>query len=272
MSVRSRFNSDDGLSALFSWPSITSTPRTLGPVPDSGLQMGNPPTACKFHIILEGKNESIVVDRVFEKDESEGILLRDLEYSTEYILKMRTIVTEEGASPGTLETSFRSLSCPEVHGKGSLECEPEPVENLTVILHPGNSSAFVSWTHAVDPSNVLIYQLVYSTLDQGCGDFQSSVYLNPTKMNTTISLPGSRECDFQVQVISFDPFGREAETSSSFHFAPSTQTLPLFWVVLGPATVLLFLCTVLQCVRCCCLRGSRKKVGELAKTRGPENV
>lgn len=180
MNARPGFNGDDGLSVLIPWPSVVpSASQSLRiSMIDSGLQVVPQPTACKFHVIMEGKNSSIVVNEVFDKDESSGILLKDLEYSTEYQLKVKTIVSEDGVSSGGLETEFQSLSCAEVHGRGSLECEPEPVENLTVVFQ-GNSRALVFWDHAVDPVNVLIYQLTYSALDEECGDFQGSVYVNP---------------------------------------------------------------------------------------------
>lgn len=294
LNVRPGFNGDDGLSVLISWPSIVPSHSTRTPITDIGLQLLPQPTACKFHVLMEGKNRSTAVNEFFEKDESSGILLKELEYSIEYKLKVRTIVTDDGASPRGLETEFRSLSCAEVHGRGSLECDPEPVENLTVVLQ-SNSKALVYWDHAVDPVNVLIYQLTYSALDEECGDFQGSVYVNPVsyfgilrynrhisdklinplfqeRTNTTINLPLLKECDFEVELTAFDAFGREAVASTSFRLAASSQALPALWVVLGPGAVLLLLCAIIHCARCCCRRGSRKKVGELVKKRGPENV
>ena len=81
-----------------------------------------------------------------------------------------------------------------------------------------------------------------------------------------------RDCDFEVELTAFDAFGREAVASTSFRVASSSQTLPALWIVLGPGAVLLLLCSIIHCARCCCRRGSRKKVGELAKKQGPENV
>uniref|UniRef100_A0A914QCV6 Fibronectin type-III domain-containing protein n=1 Tax=Panagrolaimus davidi TaxID=227884 RepID=A0A914QCV6_9BILA len=303
LQIKSQFNSDDGISALVSWPSITPLPTvppstaatasTFRPAsvgttsPLTGIKLIPSLTSCHFQVFIE--NGTTFNTDTFEKDESEGFLLHNLAFSSEYKIKLRTFVPGdsnlfESITTWPLETQYQSISCSQVHGKGSLECDPEPVENLSIQINTESATALIEWKPAVDSSKVLLYQLVYypisstSTIkaNDKCSMEQISQYLSASTTKSTVKLPTKSECKFEVKLITYDLIGREAVATKTFIFSPPVldeiqANLAGFWIFIAPAALLILLCLIIQCARCCEKKRS-EKVAAMSKFSYPENV
>uniref|UniRef100_A0AC34F295 Fibronectin type-III domain-containing protein n=1 Tax=Panagrolaimus sp. ES5 TaxID=591445 RepID=A0AC34F295_9BILA len=307
LQIKSQFNSDDGISALVSWPSIiplptvspsvaaasasasTFRPSSVGTTsPLTGIKLIPSLTSCHFQVFIE--NGTSFNTDTFEKDESEGFLLHNLAFSSDYKIKLRTFVPGdlnlfESITTWPLETLYQSISCSQVHGKGSLECDPEPVENLSIHVNQEAASAMIEWKPAVDSSKVLLYQLVYYPIassssptfksNDRCSMEQISQYLSASTTKSTVILPTKSECKFEVKLITYDLIGREAVATKTFTFSPPVldeiqANLAGFWIFIAPAALLILLCLIVQCARCCEKRS--KKVAAMSKSRYPENV
>uniref|UniRef100_A0A914XXP0 Fibronectin type-III domain-containing protein n=1 Tax=Panagrolaimus superbus TaxID=310955 RepID=A0A914XXP0_9BILA len=306
LQIKSQFNSDDGISALVSWPSIiplptvppslvspsTFRPSSVGTTsPLTGIKVIPSLTSCHFQVFIE--NGTTFNTDTFEKDESEGFLLHNLAYSSDYKIKLRTFVPGdsnlfESITTWPLETLYQSISCSQVHGKGSLECDPEPVENLSIHVNQESASATIEWKPAVDSSKVLLYQLVYYPISSSssssstsssstikCSMEQISQYLSASTTKSTVILPTKSECKFEVKLITYDLIGREAVATKTFTFSPPVldeiqANLAGFWIFIAPAALLILLCLIVQCARCCEKRS--KKVAAMSKSAFPENV
>uniref|UniRef100_A0A7E4V7G0 Fibronectin type-III domain-containing protein n=1 Tax=Panagrellus redivivus TaxID=6233 RepID=A0A7E4V7G0_PANRE len=270
LSAKSQFNSDDGIGAMLSWPKIRSTPLST-PVPSvlSAYKILPSLTSCHFQVLLF--NSTSTWTDVFEKDDGNGYLLRNLAFSSDYSISIRTFVPGDSEvlskiDKWPLQIDYRSVSCQDVYGKGSLECDPEPVSHLSVLLHPKNASATINWRPAVDHAQILLYQLVYTPIpnkDGTCALDQTSVYLPATTTTTTILLPTTiYACNYEVKVVTYDLIGREALAAAVFRYEPPTPipfngTYAQLWVVAIPAAALLLLCALVNCAKCCHRRSKK---------------
>ncbi|VDO67554.1 unnamed protein product [Onchocerca flexuosa] len=127
-------------------------------------------------------------------DNGNGILLSNLQFSTEYSVAVRSIssaVTGESSlmyqknmsntndTNGILEQRFVTPTCNEIFGSGSLECAPEPVRNLEAMVN-SNGSVKIQWIPSSEPNTILVYQLLYqsTTNHYDCDNDPSSIYVN----------------------------------------------------------------------------------------------
>ncbi|KHJ97247.1 fibronectin type III domain protein [Oesophagostomum dentatum] len=155
--LRNGYNSDKGVTVHIEWPQTSE---------DScyyTVQLSNSTTEVKTEIIL---------------DSSASLLIPHLEFQTQYTVAVTATSADRSQSSKPLSANFMSLQCKDVHGQGSLQCAPEPVSNLAVVVRP-NGTAAISWQPSAEQENILFYQLISNALSEenGCRTRHETVNL-----------------------------------------------------------------------------------------------
>ncbi|KAK6040108.1 hypothetical protein COOONC_22387 [Cooperia oncophora] len=117
--------------------------------------------------------------------------------------------------------NFKSLPCREIHGRGSLQCPPEPVSDLSIVVRP-NGTGVISWTPSADPQNILFYQIVYHALSReyGCRLRKETVNVKANVNVAEVTFPGQK-CEYVVRVINYDLIGRDASVDARVLIEPA---------------------------------------------------
>uniref|UniRef100_A0A915PK83 Fibronectin type-III domain-containing protein n=1 Tax=Setaria digitata TaxID=48799 RepID=A0A915PK83_9BILA len=168
--ITTQYSNENGLCALVKWYHSPYHRQSMSDNPDGGEALfGN----CHYKIM----------------DNGNGILLSNLQFSTEYSVAVRSLSSIGTSSvmhqtnieemSGMLERKFLTPACNEVFGSGSLECAPEPVKNLEALVNP-NGSVKIQWIPSSEPNDILVYQLLYQSLTNhhDCDKDLSSTYIN----------------------------------------------------------------------------------------------
>ncbi|KAK5967268.1 Fibronectin type-III domain-containing protein, partial [Trichostrongylus colubriformis] len=133
LSLRNGYNSDRGVIAYLEWPRVAQD-------------------SCYFKLQLSNISTQITRDIVL--DSSSSILLPHLEFDADYTIAIAATSADKLQTSRAVTTNFKSLPCKEIHGRGSLQCAPEPVSDLAITVRP-NGTALISWTPSADPQNIL---------------------------------------------------------------------------------------------------------------------
>ncbi|CAJ0596770.1 unnamed protein product [Cylicocyclus nassatus] len=231
--IRNGYDSDRGVTAHLEW-------------------LRNPQESCYYNIQLS--NSTSVISTDIRLDGSSSILLSHLEFDCDYVVTLAATTSDKSQTSGTVTSSFKSLQCKDVHGRGSLQCLPEPVADLSIFVYP-NGTAFVSWNPSADPENILFYQLVYNALshEHGCQYQQETINLQASASSTFVDFPGYR-CEYVVRLINYDLIGRDAMAETRVVIEPTRIPLRLEdllrpEIFLTAACFLLFftLCVLIRC-------------------------
>lgn len=86
----------------------------------------------------------------------------------------------ESLNKGAVSTAqFKTISCSDVFGGGSLQCDPEPVKDLDIKLNEENYTVILSWKPSTESKHVLLYELRYLPVsDSGdCALNEMTMYL-----------------------------------------------------------------------------------------------
>uniref|UniRef100_A0A1I7VF97 REJ domain-containing protein n=1 Tax=Loa loa TaxID=7209 RepID=A0A1I7VF97_LOALO len=132
MMITTQYNNEDGLCALIKWYHSPYQREPSSDISDDRRAMfGN----CHYSITI--LNETSRETVLFTLDNGNGILLSNLQFSTEYSVAIRSIssamtvnslllhqknMSTAGDTNGILEQKFLTPACNEVFGSGSLEC------------------------------------------------------------------------------------------------------------------------------------------------------
>ncbi|VDM96618.1 unnamed protein product, partial [Onchocerca ochengi] len=195
MIVTTQYNKKDGLCALVKW---NHSPYQLElpyqhelslDVSDNRLALYG---SCHYNITI--LNETSQETILFTLDNGNGILLSNLQFSTEYSIAIRSIssaiaddssliyqrnMSNSNDTNGILEHRFLTPKCNEIFGSGSLECAPEPVKNLEAMVN-SNGTVKIQWIPSSEPNTILVYQLLYQSITNhyDCDNDPSSIYIN----------------------------------------------------------------------------------------------
>ncbi|CAD5227780.1 unnamed protein product [Bursaphelenchus okinawaensis] len=122
-------------------------------------------------------------------------------------------------------SDFKTISCTDIFGAGSLQCEPEPVKDLQVKVNIENGTATVTWRPSAEQRHVLLYELRYVPLSERnkCGIRETTLYLTAKTNTAEIPLSGAFRCEVEVELTNFDLRGRDAKTSTTFTYEPSPE-------------------------------------------------
>ncbi|VDK84171.1 unnamed protein product [Litomosoides sigmodontis] len=262
MVITTQYNNDDGLCALVKWYH-SSYQRELPPdISDDTFG------SCHYSITVINKTSQQTV--LFTLDNGNGILLPNLQFSTEYFVAVRSIPSEVidsslshqrnashvGDTTLLLEQKFLTPRCSEVFGSGSLECAPEPVKSMEAIVS-ANGSVNIQWIPSTDPNAILVYQLLYRSLTNhyDCNNDPSSIYVNAGSTSATIQLPGRTHCEYSIKLINYDLIGREASTEVIVWYRPDVFNSNLIYIY--PIVLLISAVILLKCCMClCCSNGA----------------
>ncbi|VDM85821.1 unnamed protein product, partial [Strongylus vulgaris] len=137
-------------------------------------------------------------------DSSPSVLMPHLEFQAAYTISIVPTSAEKTQLSKPLLANFKSLQCKDVHGQGSIQCVPEPVLNLSVVLRP-NGTGVVSWIPSADQENILFYQLIYYALrhESGCQVRQETVNIRAVASSVTVDFPGQK-CEYVVRLVNYD--------------------------------------------------------------------
>ncbi|EYC01929.1 hypothetical protein Y032_0103g3545 [Ancylostoma ceylanicum] len=245
LTLRNGYNSDRGVTVHVEWPQTAQD-------------------SCYFRIQLS--NSSVQINKDVVLDSSSSILLPHLEFETDYSVTVAATSADKAQTSKPLTANFKSLLCKDVHGQGSLQCAPEPVSNLAIVLRP-NGTGIISWKPSADPENILFYQLIYHALsnENGCQQQQETINVRAAATSAIVDFPGER-CEYVVRLVNYDLIGRDAvaearvliELSKSF-LRLDTLLRPEFLLT---ATVVLLLFLLCILVRCRCGRRCPHRVCE----------
>uniref|UniRef100_A0A1I7V8N0 Fibronectin type-III domain-containing protein n=1 Tax=Loa loa TaxID=7209 RepID=A0A1I7V8N0_LOALO len=235
MMITTQYNNEDGLCALIKWYHSPYQREPSSDISDDRRAMfGN----CHYSITI--LNETSRETVLFTLDNGNGILLSNLQFSTEYSVAIRSIssamtvnslllhqknMSTAGDTNGILEQKFLTPACNEVFGSGSLECAPEPVKNLEAMVN-SNGSVNIKWIPSSEPNTVLVYQLLYQSLTNhyDCDKDSSSIYINAGSTTATIQLHGRTHCEYSIKLINYDLIGREASTEIIIWYRPDIHS------------------------------------------------
>ncbi|VDN21336.1 unnamed protein product [Cylicostephanus goldi] len=99
--IRNGYDSDRGVTAHLEW-------------------LRNPQESCYYNIQLS--NATSVISTDIRLDGSSSILLPHLEFDCDYVVTLAATTNDKTQTSGTVTSSFKSLQCKDVHGRGSLQC------------------------------------------------------------------------------------------------------------------------------------------------------
>uniref|UniRef100_A0A1I7ZSV6 Fibronectin type-III domain-containing protein n=1 Tax=Steinernema glaseri TaxID=37863 RepID=A0A1I7ZSV6_9BILA len=270
MTLRPQYNSEHGVSNLISWPATTGS--------------------C--HYRAEWSNSTAHLSKQFIVDESRSFLLDHLAFGTEYLVRLTPLSSEDATTvnkDAAVEASFTSIGCNEVFGRGSLECEPEPVSDLNIELGQGGK-AKVTWTPSANPEAVLTYQVLYEPLETSPHDCKKNSltrYVLANATSASIDVDEIIACDYNLTVINYDVNGRAASASMPFYVRPKTRDTtngfrlstdsrklnPIALLVLPGVVLLVLLACCIYAARLRCIH-NKHKPGSLINTEvsGPSLV
>ncbi|CAK5076610.1 unnamed protein product [Meloidogyne enterolobii] len=200
--------------------------------------------SCKLQI--EWANKSSRASDKFELDGSDGYLLTNLAFNSEYWVNIRAEYNnsnnieeeeEEQLTTTLFEGNFLSMKCLQVYGFGSLECKPEPIQKLSIFPFPTNNTALVKWERPLAITNVLLYELNIEPIIRSGDDLNikekcktenglNTKIVSAQANFTWISLPHEAVCEFEVRHTLYDLLGREATAHLRFIFTPSSTSEP----------------------------------------------
>ncbi|KAL7074150.1 hypothetical protein ACQ4LE_006866, partial [Meloidogyne hapla] len=195
--------------------------------------------SCQLQI--EWANKSSRASAKFELDGSDGYLLTNLAFNSEYWVSIRAENNNsnniEQLTTTLFEGNFLSMRCVQVYGFGSLECKPEPVKQLSIFTFPTNNTALIKWERPLAITNVLLYELNIEPiirngdsliLKEKCKTENglNAKIISAQANSTWISLPHEAVCEFEVRHTLYDLLGRDATTHIRFIFTPSSASEP----------------------------------------------
>ncbi|PIO65749.1 hypothetical protein TELCIR_12562 [Teladorsagia circumcincta] len=221
LTLKNGYNSDRGVIAQLEWPRSAQD-------------------SCYYKLQLS--NSSTQISRDIVLDSSSSILLPHLDFDVDYTLAIAAVSADKLQTSKAVTTNFKSLPCRDIHGRGSLQCAPEPVSDLAVIVRP-NGTGLISWTPSSDSQNILFYQIVYHALsrDHGCRLRKETVNIKANVNFAEVTFPG-QQCEYVVRVINYDLIGRDASTEARVLIEP---TLPVrFEFALRPEYLTIAACIV----------------------------
>ncbi|VDN92053.1 unnamed protein product [Brugia pahangi] len=263
MMIATQYNNEDGLCALVKWYHSPYQLELSPNILDDRLALfGN----CHYSITI--LNETSQETVLFTLDNGNGILLSNLQFSTEYSVAVRSIssvmvvdssllqqknMSTAGDTNDILEQKFFTPACNEVFGSGSLECAPEPVKNLEAIINP-NGSVQIQWIPSSEPNTILVYQLLYQSLTNhhDCDNDPSSIYINAGSTTATIQLHGRTHCEYSIKLINYDLIGREASTEIIIWYRPDIYVFNSNLIYIYPMLILISIIILLKCCICLC--------------------
>ncbi|VDO42664.1 unnamed protein product [Haemonchus placei] len=242
--IKNGYNSDRGVTAHLEWS------RT-------------PQDSCYYKLHLS--NGSTQATRDIVLDSSTSILLPELEFETDYAVTISAISVDKLQMSKPVTANFRSLQCKDVHGRGSLQCPPEPVSDLNVVVRP-NGTGIVSWTPSADPQNILFYQIVFHAVSSAyeCQVQPETINVRAASTSAEVTFPG-HHCEYMVRLINYDLIGRDSSAEVRVLIQPvlPSQFDIIFrpeCLLIGAFIVLLpFICLLL---RCRCRRQCPQRVSE----------
>ncbi|KHJ89769.1 fibronectin type III domain protein [Oesophagostomum dentatum] len=232
LSIRNGYNSDRGVTAHLEWP------RT-------------PQDSCHYKLQLSNSTMTIHTDVTL--DTSSSILLPNLEFDTDYTVTLTATSADKSQASKAVTANFKSLQCKDVHGRGSLQCIPEPVTDLSVFLLK-NGTGLISWNPSADPENILFYQLVYHALsnENGCQEQKETINIKSVATSAVVDFTGYR-CEYVVRLINYDLIGRDAAAETRVRIEPSRTVIRLD-DLLRPEILIISACFVLFFLLCVLIR------------------
>ncbi|KAF7639369.1 hypothetical protein Mgra_00001037 [Meloidogyne graminicola] len=204
--------------------------------------------SCQLQI--EWTNKSSRDIATFELDGSDGFLLNNLAFNSEYWVTLRANNNNNNSNNNIkeqqqlittttttlLEGNFISMKCVQVYGFGSLECKPEPVKQLSIFTFPKNGSALIKWERPQSVENILLYEInIEAIIKSGedsfniknkCkteGELLNSKIVAAQADSTWIVLPKEELCEFEVKHTLYDLLGRDATTTIRFIYTSLTE-------------------------------------------------
>ncbi|KAJ1355387.1 hypothetical protein KIN20_036697, partial [Parelaphostrongylus tenuis] len=235
--VKNGYNSERGVTAQIHWPRTSLD-------------------SCYYKLQLSNNSFQITTDVTV--DSAKSILLSHLEFDALYSVTVAAMSVDKTKVSNPVTTSFKSLPCRDVHGRGSLQCSPEPVSDLTITLR-SNGTGLISWKPSADPQNILFYQVVYHavSLKDGCQFHKETVNVRSTETSAEVVFPG-RHCEYVVQLINYDLIGRDASAEVRVLIQPNPLTR--FNEILRPEIVLIAACILFLSLSCAlfCFRCRKK--------------
>ncbi|KAK6746169.1 hypothetical protein RB195_012341 [Necator americanus] len=189
LTIRNGYNSDRGITAHLEWPRTAQD-------------------SCYYKLQLS--NNTLQLDMDIVLDASSSILLPHLEFDCNYAVSLATTASDRSQIGKPVTTNFKSLQCKDVHGRGSLQCLPEAVSDLSIVVR-SNGSASISWKPSADPENILFYQLLYHALssENGCQEQEGIINIEASATSAVVDFPGEN-CEYVVRLVNYDVVGRDA--------------------------------------------------------------
>ncbi|CAJ0934666.1 unnamed protein product, partial [Mesorhabditis belari] len=220
--------------------------------------------SCAYKVTYSNSTHTTMRD--IEMDISLGILLTNLEFGSEYEVEISTLgfksndlSNRKASTP--ISTHFTSFTCAQVHGRGSLQCPPEPVDEFKVAVH-SNGSIGISWKPSADIENILSYRIEYYSTEEfdKCDTMSKSVFLKPPTTEAQINVdPG---CEYVLKMTNYDLIGREAFIERIFDVNVERSMIPINWKTISITVSILVILFLFCLLRCTLSPRCKQKVNE----------
>ncbi|GMR30048.1 hypothetical protein PMAYCL1PPCAC_00243, partial [Pristionchus mayeri] len=211
--------------------------------------------SCRYKVVV--KNATDTDERDVTIDTSSGLLLTHLEMDSQYELSVASADITGAPFPRPLVFPFRTLSCAQIHGKGSLQCPPEPVDELVVSVRP-NGTAMITWKPSADASLVLTYEILAQPIAP-CDAPPNHIFLNAASSSAQLQLGETRPCEYVIRVTNYDLVGRDSsrETRVVMPMPGALFAANVDGLIAAAAATFLVLFLLLSC-KCCMSCRSRR--------------
>ncbi|GMT05396.1 hypothetical protein PENTCL1PPCAC_27570, partial [Pristionchus entomophagus] len=211
--------------------------------------------SCHYKVSI--KNATHTDARDVTIDTSSGLLLTHLEMDSEYEITVASADVAGTLFPRPLLFPFRTLSCAQIHGRGSLQCPPEPVDELMVSVRP-NGTALIGWKPSADASLVLTYEILAEPIAP-CDAPPNHIFLNAASSSAQLQLGETRPCEYLIRVTNYDLVGRDSsrETRVVMPMPGALFNANIDGLIAAAAATFLVLLLLLSC-KCCMSCRSRR--------------
>eukprot|EP00080_Pristionchus_pacificus_P013370 PDM73390.1 Fibronectin domain-containing protein [Pristionchus pacificus] len=213
--------------------------------------------SCHYRVTV--KNATHTDKRDVTIDTSPGLLLTHLEMDSEYEIAVASSDVVATPFPRPLVFLLKTYTCAQIFGRGSLQCPPEPVDELVVSVRP-NGTAHIAWKPSADASQVLTYEILAQPIAP-CDAPPNHIFLNAASSSAQLQLGETRPCEYAIRVTNYDLVGRDSsrETRVVMPMAGKLFSANVDGLIAAGAATFLVLFLLLTCKCCMSCRGRRNE-------------
>ncbi|VDN07340.1 unnamed protein product [Thelazia callipaeda] len=258
--ITTHYNTDYGLHAIVELSQLFYHSNLNSP--DDGK-----PKNCHYSMLVKNETWHQAVD--FTLDFGHGILLMNLQFSSEYSIILEALqlvdfnaqanIANANSSNRIIQEKFITPTCNEIFGSGSLKCDPEPVKNLNATVQL-NGTVNIQWVPSSNSNTILFYHLLYYSTENSsdCDNNTPGLYISAVSCcltnyanfilnlrKTTIQLKKQTNCEYLIKLINYDLIGRDASAEVIVQMQTIHPLTSVLLIILACSVILLIILIIL---------------------------